>query len=262
MLKWLKRRRDKPTRPTWRQYYLVYTKEAKPPEWAQALTADSAIRGSFVTRDENPDMFLAMPPARSSESEDDVLAGCSGAVELGAQYERDEKTFVEVARFACQMAAREAGYVTSVGAFATYAAAAWLDRLDEFAVENFIGIHTVPEGEGGTTFWLHSHGLKQFELPELEVRGVPPDLVEATGGFINGMGEWMLAGEAFADGHTMECPGVGSVWAVCESIRAAENEDHGEPDYALLRLSDYDPETGQRAHGLTRFLRAMAAGSG
>lgn len=261
MLNWLRRRLRKPPSATWRQYYLVYTKEARPPEWAQSLTAQTPLQGSFLTREESPDMFTAMPPARPSLEEKDVLSECAGAVELRAQYARDEKVFLEVARFACQMGMREFGYVASVGAYATYEAKAWLELLDTFSVEQLIGIHEVSEDEDDSMFWVHTHGLRQFELPELEVRHVPPDLVGPTGSFLNGMGEWMLSGEAFADGHTLQSPNDSDTWAVCESIRADLNEGHGEPDYPLLRLSDLDPETGERGSGLTRFLGSLAEAS-
>jgi hypothetical protein len=233
-----------------------------PPEWVKDLSETSPIQVSLITREQRPGMFQAAPPARSSESDEDVLGECRGAVEFGAEYERDEKAFLALARFACQMAMRESGYVGSLGACATYEAAKWLESLDTFAVENLISIHQVPEDEDASTFWTHSHGLRQFELPELEMRGVPPDLAGVAAGFINSMGEWMLAGEAFGDGHTIESPYDSSLWAVLGSIRADENEGHGEPDYPLLRLSDFDPETEQTTHGLTRFLRGIAAAPG
>jgi hypothetical protein len=261
MLAWLKRRFGRATAPTWRQYYVVYTEGAEPPDWMEGLSRESAIKGAFTSRAEDTGPFVAMPPVRRSESDEDVLAECQGAVELGAEYERDEKTFLEVARSACLLAMRESGYITSVGAFATYEAAKWLEEIDEFSVERLIGIHQVPEDEEAATSWVHSHGMRQFELPELEVRDVPPDLTGAAAGLINGMGEWMLAGEAFGDGHTIESPYDSTLWAVCESVRADLNEGHGEPQYALLRLTDYDPETERRTYGLTRFLRGMASAS-
>lgn len=46
-----------------------------------------------------------------------------------------------------------------------------------------------PHPRGGLaseqTFWLHTYGMKQFDRPEMEMRGVPAFYINAAGRFLN-----------------------------------------------------------------------------
>jgi hypothetical protein len=252
----LKRLFRRTPQPTWHQLYVIYTKDPDPPRWAASIGASMPVTSEFHTREEDEGLFdsAAAELALLGDSEADALAACQGAVHLGASCPADEKAFLKVARLACDLASRESGYLSSVGACATYRADEWRKELGQFDILKLTKLHVV--GDRGPA-WVHTHGLRQFDLPELEIKQVPPELIDAASRCILGMAEWMRAGERFEDGHTVEVPWNPGNWAICQSIRAEENEDHGEPEYALLRLSDCEPG-GHRTHpGLTRFLRGL-----
>ncbi len=252
----LKRLLRRSPQATWHQLYIIYTRDSSPPTWAASIGASTPVTREFHTREEDEGLFVAAAAevARLGDSEAETLAACQGAVRLGASYPADEKIFLEVARLACDLASRESGYLSSVGACATYRADEWRKELGEFDISKLTNIHIV--GDEGSA-WVHSHGLRQFDLPELEIKQVPAELIDAASRCIWGMAEWMRAGERFGDGHTVEVPWNPGNWAICQSIRAEENEDHGEPHYALLRLSDCEPGGHRTRPGLTRFLRGF-----
>lgn len=252
----LKRLFRRSPQATWHQLYVIYTRDSAPPGWAASIGASTAISTEFRTREEDEGLFASAAEelAWLGDTKADALAACQGAVHLGASYPADEKTFLKVAGLACDLASRESGYLSSVGACATYRAEEWRKDLGEFAIAKLTKLHIV--GDDGPA-WVHSHGLRQFDLPELEIKQVPAELIDAACRCIWGIAEWMRTGERFEDGHTIEDPRNPGNWAICQSIRAEENDDHGEPHYALLRLSDCESGGHRTRPGLTRFLRGF-----
>ena len=103
-----------------------------------------------------------------------------------------------------------------------YRVADWKGQLDEFRYGDHYSIQPTEEGEG--TSWVHSHGLMQFDMPEVEVRVVPPELVERAFNFVDLTTQCMFAGERFGDGHTIGADGDPEVWAVCEYVEVEEEE--------------------------------------
>jgi len=44
------------------------------------------------------------------------------------------------------------------------------------SARGFLDMHAVYEGDPGRTLWIHSHGMSRFNLPDIELVGVPADL--------------------------------------------------------------------------------------
>ena len=62
---------------------------------------------------------------------------------------------------------------------------------DTAKVEHQGDVHVVDAKNG--TFWLHTNGMAQFDLPELEIREVPAWWVTAAGAEINGWAGYFIA---------------------------------------------------------------------
>ena len=60
--------------------------------------------------------------------------------------------------------------------------------------QEVIELHHVRDGEQ-TKGWQHTHGMSKFNLPELEMRGVPGFLADAAARILNDVCNYMLNGE-------------------------------------------------------------------
>lgn len=84
-----------------------------------------------------------------------------------------------------------------------------------------VTVITVPHGEDGdepvtpaTLFWVHTHGLyKHYQIPELEMVGVPPEFVPSSAEILN---DWALyqirEGKQIKAGQTLQQEGSMVVW--------------------------------------------------
>lgn len=61
------------------------------------------------------------------------------------------------------------------------------DGLD---IREHIVIHMVTDGQT-TKGWLHTHGMKEFGLPELEMKGIPRFLFQQAGILLNHVAQYM-----------------------------------------------------------------------
>ena len=63
-------------------------------------------------------------------------------------------------------------------------------------IHEHIVLHLVTTGEDdGQLGWAHSHGMEKFNLPNLEIRGVPLFLGKACMGLINHVAQYMVDGQ-------------------------------------------------------------------
>lgn len=74
---------------------------------------------------------------------------------------------------------------------------AWLDRLaaGEVDMADAISVHT--EGQG--TYWTHSHGAARFDVPDLELYGLPRAKVEAAEELLRHLHAQLLRGGLRSD---------------------------------------------------------------
>ena len=86
-----------------------------------------------------------------------------------------------------------------------------------------MAIHHVSENG-----WVHTHGLDQFGLPELEIRNVPPMFAEAAAQILQEVGEYLREpGVVVKSGETMAVsPHTAFRLVAAEPISG--NEDHYE----------------------------------
>lgn len=258
------RRRRKEGLPTWRQWYAIPVRGTEAPEWIEWLRKQKGgIEGDFFLREGAP-QWIFDGVLMGGEGLQPVLSECRGVAVVRAAYRQHRdpakraQPYLGIAQMVLSFAQRAVDVVANVRAQRYYVADdEWFERLKRFELSDHFSAQSVNSGRD--LFWVHSHGLVQFDLPEVEVREVPAHLEQLAGTFIRMMAEWMMSGERLAGGHTIEAPDNPGVWAVCESVRAADNEDHGEPDYPLLRFSDFDPETRQKSVGLDRFLSVLSS---
>lgn len=252
MFNWLRRRREPPPEQ-WRQWYLVYTGEPQAPDWVMQLTGP--VEGVFYRRSEAAPLFE--PFAAEADPPHQALAACQGVVRLTAVYPKSVETFMALARFACGQAEAEAGLLAIPPVNRTWLAAEWRPHLESFDLMAHTTVHLV--GEEGGRSWVHTHGLVQFALPEVEVRQVPAELQPVAGNFVNMLGQWMVEGERFGPGHTVQAPWNPERWAVVEDASGRQQDPHprGVP---VLRFCDFDPQTKRAAPGLNLFLAGLTEG--
>ncbi len=70
-----------------------------------------------------------------------------------------------------------------------------------------IAIHSVARSDG---LWIHTHGLLEHELPELEIRGAPTWAMEPGAKLLNHLADYLANPEKpVLPGHLVEVPGYG-----------------------------------------------------
>jgi hypothetical protein len=74
---------------------------------------------------------------------------------------------------------------------------AWMNRLAIGAVEPADAITVVAEGEG--TWWVRTHGAARFDVPDLELYGLPKVKVAAAEPVLRGVHDQLLRGGLKAD---------------------------------------------------------------
>lgn len=75
-----------------------------------------------------------------------------------------------------------------------------MSRIDP---QKHIQVHMVTSGEL-TSGWVHSHGMNAFDLPEIEIRGVPTFMMFAAGVLVNEVCDYLLnSGKKVELGQTM-----------------------------------------------------------
>jgi hypothetical protein len=74
---------------------------------------------------------------------------------------------------------------------------AWMNRLAIGAVEVEDAITVVSEGEG--TYWVRTHGAARFDIPDLELYGLPKVKVAAAEPVLRGVQDQLLRGGLKAD---------------------------------------------------------------
>jgi len=253
MLRWFRRR----PREVWRQWYLVYTRPEEPPGWLGELQSRSPLQATFYRREQAPTFFVPMPTHDPTTAA--VLAECRGVTQLMAAYRGDRQVFMELARFAFGLASTQAGVIASPPAARTYFAPDWVPRLGAFALAAHISIHLVPEPPPGDGMWVHSHGLAQFGLPEVEARQVRAQFQQAARKLVLFAGDWMLEGERFGDSHTLEAPWNRGRWAIVRMVSDRQAPPDHRPGPPTLRFSDYDRAGRLPLPGLNDFLEGLGA---
>lgn len=100
-------------------------------------------------------------------------------------------------------------------------------------------VFITPEMEDNTAFWLYSTGMiDNWDLPDIEMRGVPSSFMKAAGNVINEMNVYRLH-RASKGGPPMEI-GETVSWDTGEFIIAQSETHEGEhpwKDEEMLRLS-------------------------
>jgi hypothetical protein len=106
-------------------------------------------------------------------------------------------------------------------------------------VRQAVTIHMV--SAGSQQGWVHTHGMDQLGLPELEVRHVPQFLMRPTAELLWAVAEYMLQGERpVRVGEHMQVSGYGIL-----TFRAAHPIPGHEDHYLVERwiLTDEESET-------------------
>jgi hypothetical protein len=252
-------RRKRPGAPTWRQWYAIPTRETTAPEWIEWLRKQKGgVEAEFFLRPDAPWwIFTGILPG--GEGLQPTLSECLGVASIRTSYRppRDQAKSVQlylgILAMVLSSSQRAVDIVANVHAQRYYVASEeWFQKAKTFELSDHYAVQSV--ASGGGCLWLHTHGLVQFGLPEVEVHAVPEHLAVQASGFLHTVARWMMEGESLGDEHTIGLPDHPDVWAIAESIRAEDNEGHGEPEYPLLRFSDFDPHAKQKGVGLTRYL--------
>lgn len=147
-------------------------------------------------------------------------------------------------RLADRLASLATGVVLDIAAFRAFGPAGWRvdDPVGELDPREHITIHSVGE-DGGT--WLHTHGLVKFARPDVEIYGVPDELVDGVAGRLNDLALYVMQGALVRPGET-----VGDVDAPLRAVESGRDREHW-GDTVVLELVDAD-----RGRDADRALRA------
>lgn len=100
-----------------------------------------------------------------------------------------------------------------------------------------VKVHAVNNGEH-TKGWIHTHGMVEYDLPELEMRNVPLFLVPDAYRMLREICDYMLSSEKpVLAGHTMEMGNVCFQFVTPVPI-PGEDEHYREP---RLQVAEYVP---------------------
>lgn len=69
-----------------------------------------------------------------------------------------------------------------------------MNKQDDFDIREHIHLHAVTNG-AEQIGWIHTHGMEQFDCPDLEIRGVPLFFMEPAVSLLNHVAQFM-AGRA------------------------------------------------------------------
>jgi hypothetical protein len=75
---------------------------------------------------------------------------------------------------------------------------------EEFDIRQHIEIDAVIPDEPGGGYWVHSHGMAQFDKPDLEMVDVPGLFVEEAASIINHVAQYLAEGAQIDPGQTMD----------------------------------------------------------
>jgi hypothetical protein len=120
-------------------------------------------------------------------------------------------------------------------------------------VEAHVVIHAVTGDDAeDETAWLHTHGLIKFGRPELELKHVPPELVEVGARFLNNLGQYLIDGAAVLPGETVGARGAPLI------ARQSNDVVEHEPEIPMVELVDVGDDGEPVERGVERGLRAWA----
>jgi hypothetical protein len=107
------------------------------------------------------------------------------------------------------------------------------DRRGEKEPSPSVLIHNVFGDEEG--HWLHTHGLEEMGLPELEIRNVPSYFVDAAANHLRQVSQYMQEPDVFVKlGETVQV-GPNSVARLVQAEPLPGNEDHYESERWVFR---------------------------
>jgi hypothetical protein len=123
---------------------------------------------------------------------------------------------------------------------------------EEPAPRDHVTLHVVPDEPPGTA-WIHTHGLRKFGRPELEVYDVPDELIASAGWSFVDVVSYLIGGALLVPGHTLGDPQAPIAIRI-----GGRDREHWE-DVPVLELVDLDevgePQTRGAASGLAAWAR-------
>jgi hypothetical protein len=163
--------------------------------------------------------------------------------ELGLQLREPGRSVPEAVVYATDLAHRIAeattGVVQDIHSFRTLPPTSRpREEPAEVDVRDHVVIHAVPE-KGGSTAWLHTHGLVKFGRPEVEVYAVPADRTEHVAAGLNDIGQYFVQGALIRPGETLGDPAAPILaregrrerghWGKTPVLELVDVDDRGRP---------------------------------
>jgi hypothetical protein len=120
---------------------------------------------------------------------------------------------------------------------------------EDFIPAEHISLHVLPAPPKG--LWVHTHGLVKFGRPELEMRGVPPELLKEAMNTTLNFASYVVEERPIAPGHT-----VGNPQTPLHARLGRADSEHWE-GAPVLELVDVDKSGQPVPIGVERGLRSM-----
>lgn len=138
------------------------------------------------------------------------------------------------------------------GLVLTYDEARRILKSPSFAINDHVLVHTL-EDPGGQGLWVHTHGMAKFGRTDLEMRAVPEQYQALASHAILTVSDYLSQGNVLKPAETLQ---LGNGFLTFTRVRDEANEEF---PYGVLRITDFDPNTGMPAVGVLRWLTAVMA---
>jgi uncharacterized protein YegJ (DUF2314 family) len=199
-----------------------------------ALIEKNQLKIEYIVRTDAPDLFHypeelieSNSPELSEENRSGLLQS-EMIVRVRLSLERfSGKDFLDfVVRFVEAVRGLTGGLVQDAISHRLWGDTEWLQHAANPA-EGFLRAHIKIDAldEDGT-IWMHSHGMQKFGLPDMEIEGIPPELITIAGSLLFVLARNMIAGKnSPAEGlAAVRIPGVPVHFGM--EMRPADEEGH------------------------------------